>query len=145
MKAIAFADDLLIAVKAESISEEENITNIAMNKVLTWAKNNKLNFNEQKSKVVVISRRKRKENKGISVYMNNKTLEQVQRIKYLGLIIDSKLNFRDHIIHISRKCNKIIYALSNSAKQSWGLSHTALHTIYKGQFYHSCCMERPFG
>ena len=79
MKAIAFADDLLIAVKAESISEAENITNREMNKVLTWAKNNKLNFNEEKLKVM-ISRRKRKENKEISVYMNNKTLEQVQKL-----------------------------------------------------------------
>ena len=89
-----------------------------MNKVLTWAKKNKLNFNEQKSRVMVISRRKRKENKEISVSMNNKTLEQVQRIKYLGVIIDSKLNYRDHIIHISIKCNKLICTLSNSAKQS---------------------------
>ena len=54
-KVIAFADDLLIAVKAESISEAGNITDIEMNKVLTWAKNNKLTFNEQKSKVMVIS------------------------------------------------------------------------------------------
>jgi hypothetical protein len=63
--------------------------------------------------------------------MNNKILEQVQKIKYLGIIIDSKLNFRDHIIHISSKCNKSIYALSKSAKQRWGLSHAALHTTYK--------------
>ena len=40
-----------------------------MNKVLTWAKNNILNFNEQNSKFMVISRRKRKENKKISVYV----------------------------------------------------------------------------
>jgi len=33
-KAIAFAYDLLIAVKAESIREAENITNIEMNKIL---------------------------------------------------------------------------------------------------------------
>jgi hypothetical protein len=72
-KAIAFANDLLIVVKAESIREGENITNIEMNKILTWVKNNKLNSNEQKSKV--ISRRKRKESKEISVYMNNKILE----------------------------------------------------------------------
>ena len=53
-----------------------------MYKVLTWAKNNKLNFNELKSKVMVISRgneKKRKEKKEISVYMNNKTLEHVQK------------------------------------------------------------------
>jgi len=34
-----------------------------MNKILNGAKNNKFNFNEQKSKAMVISRRKIKENK----------------------------------------------------------------------------------
>jgi ribonuclease HI len=131
-KVIAFADDLLIAVKAEGIREAENITNIEINKISIWAKNNKINFNEQKSKVMVISRRKRKENKDILVYLNNKPLEQVQTIKYLGLIIDSKLNFREHIMYISRKCTTLIHALSKSAKLCWGLSHDALKTIYKG-------------
>jgi len=120
IKAVAFADDLLIAVKAESIRDAENITNIEMNKILNWAKNNKINFNEQKSKAMVISRRKRKENKEITVYMNNKPLEQVQKIKYLGIFIDSKLNFRDHIMYTASKCTKLIHALSKSAKHSWG-------------------------
>jgi hypothetical protein len=53
-------------------------------------------------------------------------------MKYLGIIIDSKLNFREHIIHISSKFTKLIHALSMLAKQNWGLSHAALHTIYKG-------------
>ena len=69
-------------MKTESICEAENINNMEMYKVLTWAKNNKLNFNELKSKVMVISRgneKKRKEKKEISVYMNNKTLEHVQK------------------------------------------------------------------
>ena len=64
--------------------------------------------------------------------MNNKHLEQVQKIKYLGIIIDSKLNFREHIMHTTSKCTKLIHALSKSAKHSWGLSHEALYTIYKG-------------
>jgi hypothetical protein len=33
---------------------------------------------------------------------------------------------------MSSKCTKLIHALSKSAKQSWGLSHAALHTIYEG-------------
>jgi hypothetical protein len=51
-----------------------------MNKILILAKNNKLNFNEDKSKVMIISQRKRKENKEDSFYMNNKILEQVQKL-----------------------------------------------------------------
>jgi hypothetical protein len=78
------------------------------------------------------SRRKIKENKKISIYMNNKPLEQVQKIKYLVIIFDTKLNFREHIMYISSKCTKLIHALSKSAKRCWGLSHEALNTIYKG-------------
>jgi len=48
---------------------------------------------------MVLSRRKRKENKEITVDMNNKPLEQFRKVKYLEIIIDSKLNFREHIMH----------------------------------------------
>jgi len=81
---------------------------------------------------MMISRRKRIENKNVSIYQNNKLLEQVNTIKYLGIIIASKLNFREHLIYISTKCSKLIHALSKSAKLSWGLKREALHTIYKG-------------
>ena len=71
-------------------------------------------------------------NKDVSIYLNNKLLEQVNTIKYLGIIIDSKLNFREHLIYTSKKCSKLIIALSKSAKLSWELKHEALNTIYKG-------------
>jgi hypothetical protein len=64
--------------------------------------------------------------------LNNKPLDQVNNIKYLGIIIDSKQNFRDHLIYTSMKCTKIIHALAKSAKLSWGLKPEALNTIYKG-------------
>jgi hypothetical protein len=131
-KTLAFADDLLIAVKAQGIREAENITNIEMNKISMWAQNNQINFNEQKSNVMVISRRKRRENKEISVYMNNKLLEQVQKMKYLGIIFDGKLNFREHVLYVSNNCTKLIHALSKSAKERWSLSHAALYIVYKG-------------
>jgi len=77
--------------------------------------------------------------------MNNKTLEEVQKIKYLGIILDIKLNFRDNVIHISSKCNKLINALSKSAKQSWGDAMLPYTLYTKEQFYHSCCTERQYG
>ena len=128
---VAYADDVILAVKAKSITEAENLAYIEVGKITRWAKNNKINFNGNKSKVMLITRRKRKENKGIAVYMN-KRLEQVQTIRYLGIIIDSKIIFRTHILNTSQKCTKLIHALSKSATMKWGLSHKALHTIYKG-------------
>jgi len=42
-------------------------------------------------------RRKRKERGEVEVYLNNKLLRQVKTMKYLGIIIDKKRTFREHI------------------------------------------------
>jgi len=47
---------------------------------------------------MMILRRKRRKNKDVFIYLNNKLREQVNTIKYLGIIIDNKLNFREHLI-----------------------------------------------
>jgi len=126
-----FTDDLLIAVRAENVRKAENYANIEISKISNWAKDNKITFNEQKSKVMVVTKRKRRENTDISIYLNNKPLEQVNNIKYLGIILDRILNFREHIIHTSRKCSTLIHTLAKSAKLNWGLNHEALSTVYK--------------
>ena len=46
-KAVAFADDLVIMTKAESILEAESIMNAELSKISTWARENRLQFNEQ--------------------------------------------------------------------------------------------------
>jgi len=61
-----------------------------------WAKENKVRFNDQKSKVMLMTRRKRKERKDLEVYLNNKQLRQVKTMKYLGIIIDDKHVQRTH-------------------------------------------------
>ena len=71
-KAVAFADCLILAIRNETIRAAENISNIEMSKITAWSGNNNINFNEDKSRVMIISRRKRKENKEINIYLNNK-------------------------------------------------------------------------
>ena len=107
----AYAVDVMLAVESESIREAENLTNTEMGKIIRWAKNNEINFNNNKSQAMLITRRKRKENKEIAVCMNNKRLEQEQTIRCLGIIIDRKINLREHILYISQKCTKIINPL----------------------------------
>jgi hypothetical protein len=50
-------------VEAESIGEAENFANIELNKIAEWATDNKIKFSEEKSKVMLLTRRKRKEQK----------------------------------------------------------------------------------
>ena len=131
-KVVAFADDLLLMVRDDSVGEAENIANVELNKISKWANDNKLRFNEGKSKVMLLSRRKRKEQNEIAVYLNNKAIPQVNSLKYLGIIFDHKLTFKEHIQHMAEKCTKLIFSISKSAKLNWGLDHKPLKTIYVG-------------
>ena len=115
-KAIAFAGDLLIAVRAKNVQEAENFANIEIGKITNWAKENKITFNEQKSKVMLVTRRKGRERTEVNIYLNTKPLEEVKSIKYLGITIDNKMNFREHIISATQKCTTLIHTLEKSAK-----------------------------
>ena len=92
-KATAFADDLIIVTRGKQ-REKQKTANIELSKIFSWAKDNKIRFNEQKSKAILLTRRKRRERKELEIYLNYKPLMQVNNLKYLGIILDSKLNFR---------------------------------------------------
>jgi len=81
--------------RGESVVEAENYMNLEMRKILEWAQNNRLKFNENKSKVMLMSRRRRTERKETEIYVNGNTLKQVTSIKYLctRIIFDNKITF----------------------------------------------------
>jgi hypothetical protein len=102
-EAVAFGDDLMLVIRGETVSEAENFSNLEMSKITARSKRNKVGFNEEKSKVTLIWRRKRKELKDINIYLNNKPVEQVTTMKCLGIIIDDKFNFIQHISYAAER------------------------------------------
>ena len=72
-KVVAFADDLIIATRGGSVKAVEHYVNVELCKINDWIKNNKARYNDKKSKVMLVSRRKRKQIKNITVYLNKKT------------------------------------------------------------------------
>ena len=65
---IAFADDVIVVIKGKSVIEAENYANIEIQKITEWATNNKISFNEQKSKVLIISKKRWESRIHISIY-----------------------------------------------------------------------------
>jgi hypothetical protein len=41
--------------------------------------------------------------KEVDIYLNNNILKQVNSIKYLGIIFESKMSFREHINYVGEK------------------------------------------
>jgi len=79
----------------------------------------------------------------VQIYLNNKILEQVKKLKYLGIIFDSKMTFRDHVNYVEEKCTKLIFTLSKSGKLIWGLKHTSLKSMYAGGILPLILYEAP--
>ena len=62
-----------------------------------------------------------------SIYFNNKLVKQVPSQKHLGLILDNKLNFQEHLQNILNKVNKTIGLL----RKLQNILPRELLTIYK--------------
>ena len=61
--------------------------------------------------------------------INNTSVERVDCFKYLGLHIDSKLNFNTHVNGVIRKCKQRMYLLRKL--KSFDVSKKILSLIYK--------------
>ena len=97
-KVVACADDLLIATRGDSVRTVENYANVELSKIDGWSRRNKIKFNDKKSKVMLVTWRKRREDKNITLYLHFKPIEQVTQMKYLGIILDQKFRFQEHKI-----------------------------------------------
>jgi RNase P/RNase MRP subunit p29 len=60
----------MLTIRGRTVSETENMVNIELTKIAAWARDNKIHFNEKKSKTILISRRKRKERRDVMIYLN---------------------------------------------------------------------------
>ena len=112
--------------------EVESYANFEINKVRIWARRNKMLFNENKSKLMIITRSRRKTKRDYKIYLKNKQMGQENIIKYLGIIIERGFTFNAHIDYTTGKCISLTHALSKSAKFNWGLRHDLLRKTYSG-------------
>ncbi|PSN37861.1 hypothetical protein C0J52_21339 [Blattella germanica] len=70
----------------------------------------------EKSKLMVVTRKKTKPDREIKIFLNNKILPQSENMKYMGILIDKRFSFKSLIDLTTEKCSKLIFALSKSAK-----------------------------
>lgn len=61
----------------------------------------------------------------------NQQLERSDKLKYLGVWLDSKRTWKYHIEYIETKCKKVINLMRMVTGQSWGADRQSLINIYK--------------
>ncbi|GBP79449.1 Putative 115 kDa protein in type-1 retrotransposable element R1DM [Eumeta japonica] len=116
----AFADDVVLAFSSESSSTIENAANKAMQIVTKWGSENKLNLAPQKTQAMVLTKKLKFQNP--TIQMADSQINLVEEIRVLGIIIDTRLNFRSHVAAVCKKFIAFDKRLACSAKVTWGLN-----------------------
>lgn len=113
--ACLYADDTSFLTKKQDNAIETNQTTLKNANI--WFTSNKLLLNEEKTQVVTIS---------------TKNNAEVDNIKFLGMIIDSRLNWSAHIEELGKKLSKAIYTIRTIKKVS---THLSAKTAYFANFH----------
>lgn len=106
-----YADDTLIFTESDSIEQCYNNLNQEMEKINTWLNMNKLKLNENKTKIMEVNA-----SSNLIFKINDKLIEKVDRMKYLGFIIDKDLKFNTHLDYICKKIGKKISFFKRTRK-----------------------------
>ena len=112
---IVYADDTNLIVTGNNIEDAAIKANDVLNKYLNYFNMNKLSLNKDKTKYMIFSHRKCSKNTP-ELTINNSILERVHSIKFLGVVLNDKLDWRDHKAYIKTKISKNIGVLNRCRK-----------------------------
>ena len=104
-----FADDTMIGVSDKSITKIQQLLQNAVNEAIKWFGQNKLTLNINKCNVLIISNKNIVHS--IDIFINGVKLPFVKSAKYLGVEIDSKLSWSNHIDGLCKKLSAQLYIL----------------------------------
>ena len=136
LEPIVFADDTNLFFSHKNIKDLFQAVNSELGKVFQWFNANNLSLNKDKTKYTFFHKAREKDNiplKLPALFINDKEIERVTSIKFLGVLFDEHLSWKDHITVIENKISKNLGLLYRAKRV---LDSDALKRLYFS-FFHS--------
>lgn len=122
----AFADDVFLVIWGNSARDVERTAAEALEMVSTWGISKNLTFNPDKTQWISFT----KKVKDISLNMGGQDLVRSSKIKLLGVILDERLSFFEHIRYAIQKASRVYKAICLYVRPTWGLNPENVEIIY---------------
>ena len=106
-----YADDNSIGCSGESIEEVVQELQMVAELMLNWFDSNYLQANPNKFQFIIHNNVPN----NCSLSINNVTLKPMEEVKFLGVIIDRKLSFTNHINRLCTKAGQHINSMATSS------------------------------
>ena len=123
-----YMDNFTIFVSAATITHSTRIIQIAINNVEQWMKTKGMRFSTEKT--VAIKCEKRKKGEEPQLTLHGSRVQVRESTHYLGLIIDKRLNWKDHMDHLRAKCTFSVNLIKHVSHLSWGADRKMLQRLY---------------
>lgn len=126
---IIYADDTNFAIKASNTKELIKKANICADEFSSYCKSQGLLVNVTKSKCITFLPKNISPNLSCLIKLEKRSIEQVNCVKFLGVILDEKLTWEPHINMICQKLSKVCFLIRNIKNT---VSFEVLKLIYFG-------------
>ena len=101
-----FADDTSLLHISKSLKTVSKQVNIELKNLTKWLNANKLCLNVSKTELIIFKPSKKVIDFDLKFQLNGKQLYPTNSAKYLGVKIDNKLNWNEHINDVAIKLNR---------------------------------------
>ena len=102
-KIVLYADDILLYAAHENLNKLSEMLNSDLENISKYTVMNNLIINLTKTKSMLFFKNN---NISLNLSLNSFQIEQVASFKYLGLILDNQLSFKQHILELNKKLNQ---------------------------------------
>lgn len=123
---VIFADDGSFVCWGPTEASLHSTISESINQIRFWCQRRKLQLSLGKTNVLLTNSKI-----PFPIRISDHNIAKVTSTKILGIYLDSKLNFREHINYICKKINPIQSAFLRICKNKFGLSSNHRITLYK--------------
>ena len=110
-----YADDCNVFLNGKNIEEVIHTMKSELINLNHWLTVNKLSLNVEKTNYMIFTRKKIPLLLN-QVFINNIPINRVHNLKFLGVILDSKINWSNHIQYIKSKISKSLGIISKCGR-----------------------------
>lgn len=125
-----FVDDFAIWCTSLSRSALERQLQLAVTRLERWASLNGLKFSTTKTKAMHFCRR-RGDCSGVPLRLNRVTIPLEKSVRFLGLTMDSRLTYKEHLNALKKKCIAALNVLKCVSRTSYGSDRDTLLLLYR--------------
>jgi ribonuclease HI len=127
---LLYADDVNIYTRVKQPIDAETVLQPYIDKVAKWGRKWKFKFSASKSTTVSFTRSYKPGDDPL-LFLNGHRIPNASKFKFLGVILDAKLLWKDHIAYIVNKCIRLKNAFSIIAKATHAPSIKSLCILFK--------------